>query len=145
MDKSRGGEKNTSTFPARPAAHPPGLTGSIWSRNEGKPLFNKHSGQSGARMASAGWAGEKTLAILGAGWAILASSWGKKNTSLFSGLVFFLPREKKHAHINKTSFLAESRNVENIYPCSAQGVFMAQKPTIPGLWGPSCMEKQGGG
>ena len=84
MSKGRGGEKNTPTFPARPAAHPLGLSGPIWSQIEGKPLFNKHSGQSGARMASAGWAGEKkTLAILGAGWAILGSSWGKKTLACF--------------------------------------------------------------
>ena len=46
---------------------------------------------------------------------------------------------------NKFGFLAEGKNIEKIYLSSPQSVFMAQKLIIPGLWGPSCVVKTGGG
>ena len=61
--------------------------------------------------------------------------YGKVQNSYFS---------KSQPDFNKFGFLAEGKNVENIYPSSPQSVFMAQKSTIPGLREPGCVIKTGG-
>ena len=52
---------------------------------------------------------------------------------------------KSQQDFNKFGFLVEGENVENIYQSSPHSGFMVQKATIPGLWGPSCVLKTGGG